>query len=85
MNTGTLTSKGQITLPAHLRVKYRLDAGTKVTFEDLGDGRIAIRPRTGDIRALAGMAGYAGPPVSLEDMDRAIVEAVSARLKRTAE
>ena len=83
MTTGTLTSKGQLTLPAHLREKFRLSAGTKVSFEELADGRIAIRPKTGDLRALRGIVKYDGPPVSIDDMSRAVAAAAAMRFKRS--
>ena len=83
MSTGTMTSKGQLTLPAHLRDKLRLTAGTKVSFEELPDGRIAIRPKTGDVRALRGAVRYDGPPVSITDMNRAVAGAAAERFKRS--
>jgi AbrB family looped-hinge helix DNA binding protein len=40
----TVKQKGQITLPADLRRKYKLDEGSKIIMEDL-DGRIVlVRP-----------------------------------------
>ena len=83
MTAGTMTSKGQLTLPARLREKFRLAAGTKVSFEELADGRIAIRPKTGDIRTLRGIVNYDGPPVSIEDMSLAVAKAAATRFKRS--
>jgi len=84
MNSGTLTSKGQLTLPAHLREKFHMRAGTKVSFEEMPDGRIAIRPKTGDIRALRGLVRYDGPAVSIEEMDEAIAAAATESFGRSA-
>ncbi len=80
---GTITSKGQLTIPAHMREKLRLSAGTKVSFRELEDGSIAIKPKTGDIRELYGIIKYKGPPVSIEDMDAGIRAAVVKRYKRS--
>lgn len=84
MSTGTMTSKGQLTLPANLRQKFGLEAGVKVSFEELADGRIAIRPKRLDIRTLRGIVKYAGPAVSIEDMTRAVADAAALRFKRSA-
>jgi antitoxin PrlF len=83
MTIGTMTSKGQLTIPVHLREKFRMNAGTKVSFEELPDGRIAIRPKTGDIRALRGIVKYNGPPVSIEDINETISKAATRRFKQS--
>jgi antitoxin PrlF len=82
MPTATMTSKGQITLPAEIRARYRLSAGSKVDFDFNASGELVMRPRTRDIRELRGSLKYDGPPVSLEDIDRGIAGAVAERLKR---
>ena len=82
MTTATMTSKGQITIPAEVRAKYRLSAGTQVDFVENGAGELVLRPKKGDVRELRGIIKYDGPPVSLEDMERGIAEAVAERLKR---
>ena len=49
----TVTSKGQITLPASIREKMNLKAGQKVsiTQEDTGKVNIQVSPSIEDIRA----------------------------------
>ena len=42
-----------------------------------------IRPKTGDIRALRGIVKYDGPPVSIDDMSRAVAAAAAMRFKRS--
>lgn len=79
-----VTSKGQITLPAEMRAKLKLGPGSRVNFEERPDGSFVIRRKTGDIRELRGMLKYDGPPVSLEDMDRAIAEEAVERYLRSA-
>ena len=44
----TVTSKGQLVLPAELRRKHRIEAGTKVRFLEDQFGRIVLQPITED-------------------------------------
>lgn len=66
-----ITSKGQTTLPKPVRQALGVNPGDRVRYEVDGDDvRIrAVRP----ISDLFGVMKYDGPPVSLEDMDRAII------------
>lgn len=43
MAVSTATPKGQVVIPAELRRKYKIEAGTKVSVDD-GDGCIVVRP-----------------------------------------
>ena len=43
MAVSTATPKGQVVIPADLRRKYKIEAGTKVSIAD-GDGYIVVRP-----------------------------------------
>jgi AbrB family looped-hinge helix DNA binding protein len=83
MPSATLTSKGQITLPAEMRAKLRLVAGNRLDFEEQPDGSYVVRARKGDIRALKGIVPKPAKPVTLEDMDRAIREGASAAYLRS--
>ncbi len=50
----TVSSKGQLVIPAELRRKYRLKAGTRVSVND-ADGEIRISPNPyDDLLALRG-------------------------------
>jgi antitoxin PrlF len=80
----TMTSKGQITIPAATRAKLRLGPGSKVGFVENEAGEIVLRPLRGDVRRLRGIVKYDGPPVSVEDMDTAIAGLVADRLRRSA-
>ncbi len=44
--SATFTSKGQLVVPAELRRKYGIKAGTKVKFLEDNLGRIVIQPLT---------------------------------------
>ncbi|MGJ7497331.1 AbrB/MazE/SpoVT family DNA-binding domain-containing protein [Variovorax sp. RT4R15] len=83
MPVATLTSKGQITLPASVRSALGLEAGAKVDFVAEGDG-FKVVPVRNKVSSLKGrFAGRVGRPVSLEAMDRAIGEAVADRQRRS--
>lgn len=57
----TVSSKGQLVIPAHLRQKYRLKAGSRVRVEDR-DGQITITPSplepVDDVLALHGILSH---------------------------
>ena len=46
--SGTFTSKGQLVIPAELRRKHGIEAGTRVKFLEDGFGRIVLQPVTED-------------------------------------
>jgi AbrB family looped-hinge helix DNA binding protein len=46
--SATFTSKGQLVVPAELRRKHRIEAGTKVRFLEDQFGRIVLQPITED-------------------------------------
>lgn len=78
-----MTSKGQITIPAETRKRLRLVPGSKVDFVQNAAGETVLRTKTGDIRALRGILKYDGPPVSIEDMNKAIAREVVESFKRS--
>ncbi len=43
METSTLTSKGQLLIPKRLRLKYGIEPGVKVVFEETPDG-VLVKP-----------------------------------------
>jgi antitoxin PrlF len=77
MATATVTSKGQITIPAEVRRDLGLQAGSRVDFIRLDDGAYEIVPVVGSVRILKGIVPAPRRPVSLEDMDAAIAEAAA--------
>jgi len=72
MPTATMTSKGQITIPAKVRKALGLRPGVKIDFYEFEDGEYALRPRAGSIMELKGCLAYDGPPISIAEMDEAI-------------
>ncbi len=81
MSTATLTSKGQITLPAELRRVLSLESGDRIEFFRQADGVYGLRPLTGSVRDLKGIVPKPAKRVSIVQMDRAIAIAVKQRDK----
>lgn len=72
MTTATLTSKGQVTIPAAVREALHVDAGDRLEFIEVMPGRFEIVPLTRSVTELKGLAAKRKKPVSLEEMKRAI-------------
>jgi antitoxin PrlF len=72
MTTATLTSKGQITIPADVRHDLKVDAGDRVEFIQIAPGRYEFVAATQNVTALKGMFGKPTKSVSIDDMNRAI-------------
>ena len=72
MSGATVTSKGQITIPADVRRTLRIATGDRVEFVETGRGRFEMIAATGSVRDLKGIAGPCERTVSLEEMDEAI-------------
>lgn len=72
MSTATLTSKGQITVPAAVREALGVDAGDRVEFVELGPGRYEFIAATRPVTALKGMFGKPRKSVSIEAMNAVI-------------
>ena len=68
MSTATVTSKGQITIPADVRRRLGLEAGDLVEVVE-ADGGFAIRPANGEVRVLKGLLRK---PVTVDEMNATI-------------
>lgn len=71
MSSATVTSKGQVTIPADVRARLGLHAGSRLTFVPTGSG-YEIRLQGASVRELKGAVPAPAEPVSIEDMNRAI-------------
>jgi AbrB family looped-hinge helix DNA binding protein len=83
----TLTSKGQVTIPKLIRDRLGLRAGDRLDFKLERDGTLVIQPLgpDGELPSLAGfLQGRVKitRPVSVEDMDAGIAEAMRRRHPR---
>jgi len=81
MAAATVTSKGQITIPVQVRNKLGLGTGDRVEFVELEKGEFAIIAATRSIRELKGVIRKPKRPVTIAEMNAAIVEN-AARLDR---
>ena len=72
MSTATVTSKGQITIPADVRQALQVEAGDRVEFLEVEPGRFEVVAATRSVTELKGMFGKARKNVSIEEMNRMI-------------
>lgn len=72
MTTATLTSKGQITIPAVVREALGVEAGDRVEFVEIAPGRYEFIAATRSITALKGMFGKARKSISIDEMNAVI-------------
>ncbi len=78
MAAATITSKGQITIPAQVRAALGVDAGDRIEFVEVGKGEFNIVAATRSVKELNGLFHRKGrKPVSIEEMDAAIAEGAS--------
>ncbi len=73
MSTATLTSKGQITIPAQVRAELGVNTGDRIEFVEIGEGQFAIVAATRSVKELDGIfRGRVRKPVSIEEMNATI-------------
>ncbi len=72
MTTATVTSKGQVTIPANVRRALKVETGDRVEFVEVDPGRFEFFAATRSVKELKGMFGKAAKRVSIEDMNQAI-------------
>lgn len=74
MSAATITSKGQVTIPKDVRTRLGVDTGDRVEFVEIQKGVFQIVAATQDVRSLKGIVPKPKKPVTIEDMNRTIVE-----------
>lgn len=72
MSSATLTSKGQITIPAAVRAELGVQVGDRVEFVQVAPGCYEFRAATKSVMALKGMFGSPRHSVSIDEMNAAI-------------
>jgi len=71
----TITSKGQITIPAQVRSKLGIGAGDRIEFVETAQGQFSIVAASRSVRELNGLFhDRRRKPVTIADMNAAIVE-----------
>ncbi|MDO8318663.1 type II toxin-antitoxin system PrlF family antitoxin [Rhodoferax sp.] len=69
MSEATLTSKGQITIPADIRRTMAIGPKDRLTFTPMPDGTVVMRAKTKSLLDLKGMLKpLPGTSVSISDM-----------------
>ncbi|TMG38458.1 MAG: AbrB/MazE/SpoVT family DNA-binding domain-containing protein [Chloroflexi bacterium] len=82
----TLTSKGQLTLPAPIREAINVRTGDKLRFETAGAGKLVVTPlRRPDVLSLAGVFGEASKRVGHMDITELRKRAWNRRGQRLRE
>ena len=77
MIESSITSKGQTTLPKAVREALSVEAGDRVRYI-VEDDEVRIR-KVKPIDRLFGALKYDGPPVSLQEMEQAIIEGATGK------
>ena len=72
MSTATMTSKGQITIPAAVRAALGVEVGDRVEFVQVEPGRFELVAATQSVTALKGLVRKPSARVTIEAMNRAI-------------
>lgn len=84
MPSAKVTSKGQITIPQEVREAMGVSAGHRIDFVRMEDGKFLIVPKTGSIKALKGIIPPPKRPVTIEEMNAAIVAGATAGYNKRA-
>ncbi|TDP60478.1 AbrB/MazE/SpoVT family DNA-binding domain-containing protein [Roseateles toxinivorans] len=72
MTTATITTKGQITIPADVRKALSVGTGDRVEFVQIEPGQFLFVAANRSVTELKGMFGKPAKSVSIEDMNRTI-------------
>lgn len=80
MSTATLTSKGQVTIPAAVRIALGVEAGDRVEFVQVEPGHFELIAATHSVTALKGLVRKPTSPVTIEAMNK-LIENQGAKAK----
>jgi AbrB family looped-hinge helix DNA binding protein len=72
MSAATLSSKGEIAIPAAVREALRVYAGDRIEFVEVAAGRFEMIAATRPVTALKGMFGKPRKRVSIAEMNATI-------------
>ena len=79
MHLSTITTKGQITIPARFRKALQLKQGDVVEFK-MRNGELIVQPKENDVTKIFGIA-KSNKTVSLDEMEKAIQKNRAKRCK----
>jgi AbrB family looped-hinge helix DNA binding protein len=74
MSSATVSSRGQITIPADVRHALNVRTGDRVEFVQVQPGRFELVAATRSVRELKGLFGKPARTVTIEEMNRTIAE-----------
>lgn len=85
MSSVSVTSKGQVTIPKHIRDELGITAGSKVEFELAGgDARMRLvrKGAASRVEDGPGILDYAGPRIPISNLQGAVAVRKTARRAR---
>jgi antitoxin PrlF len=74
MPTTTVTSKGQITIPAEIRKALKLKPGNRIDFYETENGEYVLRPKNRSIREMEGCIPRLDHVPTIEEMNQAVLD-----------
>jgi AbrB family looped-hinge helix DNA binding protein len=74
MTMATVTSKGQVTIPAIVRAALGVESGDRIEFIEVEPGRFEMVASTHSVTALKGLVRKPARPVTIEAMNQAIAK-----------
>lgn len=83
-DTTTITSKGQVTIPAFIRERAGLTAGDRIRFLIDDDGSLIMFPVKGVIKDLKGILPKPKKGLTIEEMNAAIEDAAVEHVMHNA-
>jgi antitoxin PrlF len=81
MTIATVTSKGQITIPADIRANLDIKPGDQIVFFKQIGGGLGVHVRRPKVGSGRGILSAKGQKVTVEEMDEAIGQAVVAEFE----
>ena len=78
MSAATITSKGQITIPATIRAELKVGPGDRIEFVRTAEDRFEVLAATQEITNMRGMI-KSTEKVSIEDMNKAMKQRASSK------
>ena len=72
MPISTISSKGQVTIPADIRKRLNLQSGDKINFLIDEEGKVSFLPATKSVTALKGIVPAPKKAVSLAEIEDTI-------------
>ncbi len=82
MKIATLTTKGQVTIPAEIRALLGVDAGDRISFETQGDHVVLRALGQVSVKSVRGMFGKSAVVATIEDMHEAVRARAAERFSR---